>query len=82
METEPLGKRVKDRKFRRPDDFINIQVRIKGEFQRDLMQDGLAALVSQVPQPLLVAGLNDAVAVLRKLGQDVRQFGVVQQRGE
>jgi len=78
METEPLGKRVKDRRVFRPDDYINIQVRIRGEFQRDLMQDGLIGLCSQVRQDLLIEGMNNAIVTLRKLGHDLKLIGVIE----
>lgn len=57
-------------------DVIGIQVRNRGEFQRDLMFDGLRALISQVPQDILVEQLNIAVADCRKRGRDVREFRV------
>jgi hypothetical protein len=57
-----------------PDDVIGIQVRIKGEFQRNLMQMGLRSLLTQVPQDILLGELNYAVNELRKSGKDLRTF--------
>lgn len=43
-------------------DVIGIQIRNHGEFQRDLMFDGLRSLVSQVPQVALIDEMNKAIA--------------------
>ena len=58
------------------DDVVGIQIRIKGEFQRDLMLDGLRSLLSQVPQPILIDELNVAVNTLRKLGKRIKPFRI------
>ena len=60
--------------LRNIDDVIGIQIRDRGEFQRDLMLDGLRALLSQVSEPILVEELNVAVIELRKHGHDLRSF--------
>jgi len=58
-------------------DVIAIQIRNMGQFQRDLMYDGLQALVSQVkPQETLVEGLNKAVDICNKRGAKLKRFRI------
>ena len=54
------------------DDVIGIQVRIHGEFQRDLMVQGIMSWYSQVEQAIIVEMLNRAAIEMRKRGKDVR----------
>lgn len=57
-------------------DVIAIQLREHGQFQRDLMFDGIRALVSQVEQRILIEQLNHAVADCRKRGTDLKEFAL------
>jgi len=52
-----------------PDDVIGIQVRMHGEFQRDLMLPGVTSWLSQVTQDAVLEALNLAGADLRKRGR-------------
>ena len=56
------------------DDVIAIRVRDHGQFQRDLMFDGLRALVSQIPQDVLLNELNRAISACNKSGLGLRGF--------
>jgi len=73
-----IKKRV-DHGYEQTDDTVVIQLRNCGEFNADLMLDGLRSLVSQVrPFRVLVAQLNRAIELCAKSGLDVKMVEVRQ----
>jgi hypothetical protein len=60
--------------LRHVDDVVCVQIRANGLFQRDLMHDGLASLLTQVPFDVLVDEINTVIERLRKRGKNVMQL--------
>lgn len=70
-------KKQVDHGYEQTDDTVVIRLRSCGEFDPDLMLDGLRSLVSQVrPFPVLVAQLNRAIELCAKSGLDVKTVEV------